>query len=448
MKPVFPFLLWISLVLFAGKAGIAAESPPKVDLNVIINTSYSFLKNREPEMTGAEYALYEKIVGMASTNPEFAMKLVEGMAAANGPASAAFEFVIGNICYNGQRFADAERHYKAALAKYPDYVRCWTNLGILNYGQQRFAEAIPFFTKAVSLGDRDGSTLGLLATCQSEVGNTVMAEITFQQAMTADPNNPDWLRGLLELYLKHKYYAQAESLVKQLIRINTKDVQHWLVYANVLIAQNHKPEAIAALETIRTIGALDEGATGLLGDLYADQHLYAEAAAVYESLLAKSPDVGTQRLLTYAEVLIGQGEYRQANEVLARLADTAPARLQRTVRRARGEVASARGDWETAKTIYEQIAAEEPMRGDVLLALGDAYKNLGDLGRAQLAFEQALQVKDVAYQANVQLANLAVSGRKFSDAINYLTHALALQRTSALADYLEKVQALQALVTP
>lgn len=447
MRISFRQLVWAALA-FASTPVYAAESQPKVDLNAIINSSYSFLKNREPEMTGAEYALYEKIVAMASTNPEFAIKLVEGMAAANGPASAAFEFVIGNICYNGQRFADAEKHYKAAITKYPDYVRCWTNLGILNYGQQHFAAAIPFFTKAVSLGDRDGATLGLLATCESEVGNTVMAELTFQQAMTADPNNPDWLRGMLELYLKHKYYTQAESLVKQLIRMNSSDVQHWLVYANVLIAQNRKAEAIAALETIRTMGPLDEGATGLLGDLYADQHLYAEAAAVYESLLAKSPDTGTKRLLTYAEVLIGQGEHHKADELLARLADTAPANLQRSVRRARAEVATARADWETAKKLYEQIVAEEPMNGEVLLGLGDAYKNLGDLPRAQFVFEQAVQVKEAAYQANVQLANLAVSGRKFSDAVNYLTHALALQRSTALSDYLEKVLALQALVAP
>jgi len=57
-----------------------SESPPlKLDPKRIINESNGFLKEREPEMSAEEYALYEKVVEMISSQPDFALKLLEGM---------------------------------------------------------------------------------------------------------------------------------------------------------------------------------------------------------------------------------------------------------------------------------------------------------------------------------------------------------------------------------
>ena len=52
---------------------------PALDPKRIINESSSFLKEREPEMTAEEYALYERVVTMLTTRPEFALKLLEAL---------------------------------------------------------------------------------------------------------------------------------------------------------------------------------------------------------------------------------------------------------------------------------------------------------------------------------------------------------------------------------
>ena len=56
--------------LIAGDSGPrkdASEPAPQLDPKRIINASNGFLKEKEPEMTGEEYALYEKISTMAGS---------------------------------------------------------------------------------------------------------------------------------------------------------------------------------------------------------------------------------------------------------------------------------------------------------------------------------------------------------------------------------------------
>src|SRR3990172_12724666 len=88
------FILLLTATALAGKSASTAPAPD-VDPNKIINQSYNFLKEREPEMTEAEYALYSKVIPMISAQPEFALKLLEGMIAEE-KTSAAFDYVLGN----------------------------------------------------------------------------------------------------------------------------------------------------------------------------------------------------------------------------------------------------------------------------------------------------------------------------------------------------------------
>src|ERR1035437_10853046 len=68
-------------LLLSSTAVLASRPAAKADLDRIINESAGFLKNREPEMTAGEYAIYEKVVAMLNVEPEFAMQLLQGMLA-------------------------------------------------------------------------------------------------------------------------------------------------------------------------------------------------------------------------------------------------------------------------------------------------------------------------------------------------------------------------------
>src|SRR3984957_10290843 len=138
-------------LLLSPTAALASLPASKADLDRIVNESANFLKNREPEMTAGEYAVYEKVVAMLKIQPEFAMQLLQGMTAGNEHPSPAFEFVMGNAQYNAGHRDEAEAHYRRAVKYFPDYLRAWTNLGVLYYGAERYEEAATAFGKAVEL---------------------------------------------------------------------------------------------------------------------------------------------------------------------------------------------------------------------------------------------------------------------------------------------------------
>ena len=89
---------------------------------------------------------------------------------------------------------------------------------MLYYAANRFAEAVPCFSKSVTLGDRDPTTFGLLGYCLEQLGNVVSAEMAYMQALSGDPANTDWMEGLLRIYIQGKQHGRAESLVKNLIK--------------------------------------------------------------------------------------------------------------------------------------------------------------------------------------------------------------------------------------
>jgi tetratricopeptide (TPR) repeat protein len=202
------------------------------------------------------------------------------------------------------------------VSRYPTFLRAWVNLGVLYYSSGRFSEAVPCFSKAVELGDRDSTTFGLLGYSLQKEGDLVSAEMAYMQALSGDPSNPDWKEGLLEICIDGKQFARAESLVKNLIKEKPSDTRYWLTYANILLAEDRKLDATVILETAVGAGYSNVEELALLGDLYAEQNLIPEAGGIYQKLLASAPEIGERKLLHYAQVLISSGRLQEAEGVL------------------------------------------------------------------------------------------------------------------------------------
>src|SRR3954469_5276237 len=131
---------WLTLVLAATESA-AKVKPPALDPNRIINDSYGFLKEREPQMTESEYTLYEKGGPMAKESPELVTQMLEGMISGPVAPSPAFSFVLGNVYSTQNKFQPAEAHYRKAIDRFPEFQRAWGNLGLLYYNADRFEDA-------------------------------------------------------------------------------------------------------------------------------------------------------------------------------------------------------------------------------------------------------------------------------------------------------------------
>jgi tetratricopeptide (TPR) repeat protein len=419
-----------------------AHSSPSLDAKRIINQSNSFLKEREPEMTGEEYALYEKVVTMLGTNPAFAVKLLEAMMNDKEPPSPSFEFILGNAYYNAGQVDQAEARYRSAVKRYPSFVRAWNNLGVLCYTAGRFADAVPCFSKSVTLGDRDPLTFGLLGSCLEKTEDYASAELAYMQALGGDPTNTNWKEGMLRICISQKQNARAEALVKKLIKDRPEESRYWLVYANIKLSEGRKLEAITLLETAAGTGVAGVEELTMLGDLYAEQNLAPEALGIYAKLLAASPEAGESRMLGYANLLTNTGRYGEAKEALDRLEPKVAPDHRLTFRQARAEWFAAQKQWPAARAEFEAVLQQAPFNGHALLGLGRSYVAENDLAHASLAFESAFRVADTKYLACLELANVELRNRHYRRSVDYLQQALSIERTDAVEDYLARIKSL------
>jgi tetratricopeptide (TPR) repeat protein len=428
------FALFIAVI-----AGAVRADSPKLDPKRIINESSSFLKEREPEMTEEEYALYEKVVSLVASNPEFAVKLLEAMKSDKERPSPAFEFILGNAYYAANQYDKAEANYRSAVTRYSTFLRAWVNLGILYYSTGKYADAVPCFSKAVELGDRDSTTFGLLGYCLQRDSDLVSAEMAYMQALGGDPANVDWKEGLLEICISGRQFTRAESLVKNLIKERPSDTRYWLSYANILLSEDRKVDATVILETAVNMGFTSTEELTLLGDLYADQDLIPEAGVIYSKVLAASPEIGEQKLLRYADILIVGGRLHEAEGVLNKFAsdDT-----RVTVLQMRADLLAAEKKWTQERGVIDQILKSDPLNGRALISLGRAYDEEDDVPRATLAFEAAYGVKGSTYVASLELANIELKNKHYAKSAEYLQKALTIQKTDAVEDFLVRVKTL------
>ncbi|HEY1764220.1 MAG TPA: tetratricopeptide repeat protein [Opitutaceae bacterium] len=430
------------LLAVAYLAGPAPASGPKVDPKQIINESNSFLKEKEPEMTEEEYALYQKVVSMLGTNPAFAIKLLESMASGSEPISPAFEFILANAYYAAGQTDKSEARYRSAVKRFPTFLRAWVNLGVLYYSSGRYGEAVPCFSKAVELGDRDSSTFGLLGYSLQKRGDLVSAEMAYMQALSGDPSNMDWKEGLLAICIDAKQFTRAESLVRNLIKDAPSDSRYWLTYANILLMEGRKLEATVLLEVAVGTGATNTEELSTLGDLYAEQDLMSEAANIYAKLLAENVELGAKKLLHYSQVLLASGRIDEAEKVLAACRIPAGDKAELDLLQTRADLDTARHSWASVHKDLDSLLSLDPLNGRALITLGRTYESEDDVPHATLAFEEATRILGSAYVACLELANIELKNRHYAQCVQYLERALNIERTDAVQDFLARVKTL------
>lgn len=419
-----------------------AAKAPALDPKRIINESSSFLKEREPEMTAEEYALYEKVVNMLATNPAFALRLLEGMMDDSEKPSPAFEFILGNAYYAVGDNAKTETSYQNAVERYPSFLRAWNNLGVLYYTTDRFADAVRAFSKSVALGDREPTTYGLLGYSLEKEGNHVAAEVAYMQALSGDPGNGDWQEGLLRLCVQGHQLVRAEAIARTLIKARPTEARFWLILANILLTDGRKLEAIAVLELCAGAGIAKPDELILLGDLYAEQRLHPEALAIYTKLLKPDPALGEQKLLRLAQTLADAGRPAEATVALKALPAALSPAGRITQLLVQAQIAAAAERWADARRDLETILADQPMHGQALLALGAVHVAEGDDARASFVFEAAGRVPETTYRASLELANLELRNRHYARSVGHLRKALSLEHSDTVADYLARVKTL------
>jgi tetratricopeptide (TPR) repeat protein len=403
--------------------------------------SYGFLSGLEPTIAANEREFLQTILDTIQRDPEQAIRSLRQNRSAD--SSAAFDFILGNLLFQTERWNDSAESYRAAIRKFPDFRRAHKNLGLLQLRQGDYAAAIAGLTRAMELGDVDGRSYGLLGYAYLQLDKPFPAAIAYRQATLLQPDLTDWQIGLVQSLMQTGRASEAIALIDHLLKQQPARTDLWLLQANAWLSENNANQAALSIEMAHRLGDARERSHLLLGDIYFREELPELALENYLAALELNEGSPSSTLLRAVDLFQRRREYTQANTLMDALL-TRSSDLSRTqshdLLRLQARRASHEGNLEQARELLEKLTAESVLNGSALIELGRIHQELGETEKAINRFEQARLITESERDALIALARLRVEENDLERAIPLLRSALQIRHETALEDYLERLQ--------
>jgi tetratricopeptide (TPR) repeat protein len=298
-----------------------------------------------------------------------------------------------------QSLESAIDSFEEAVKLNPENVSAWNGLGWANLNSGNTTAAQAAFEKAVKLSPKLATArngLGQIALYQR---NYDVAEKQLLQAALLDQTA--WF-GLAKLYLLTGNYDQARSWAQKLLVTGKANP---LVEDMLKAAQTESvpPDLRKLLEPSPRTAELDR-ARKLLGHAR-----FAEAQAIYQTLLAKDPK-DIKALIGMGWSLIDEGDASSAKSYFGRALAVEPNAADALNGLAR--IASDKGDIDGAIKIWKDVAGKTPGFHAGTVGLANAYLKKGDYARALPFLEQwaAAEPHNVQIEHMLKLARANVKG--------------------------------------
>lgn len=438
-------LSWIGCLAAVGQEDLELGKPdlygPEFQKRFI--ASYGVLAEREPELQDLEISLLEKIGPMVEENPEFAKSMLEGMLGEETPATATFNFILANLYFNGEAYEDSLAEYRRAIEKFPTFRRAWKNLGLLLVRQAEYDGGLNALVRCIELGDTSPDTYGSAAYCHLRAGNLMAAELAYNAAIVLDPNNIEWIEGKAQAMISGKRYAEAEALLRELIkRDSTKDVYRRFL-ANVYVELGEFIQAAEVFELIHALGN-STGETRLqLANIYSLQGMYELSVDTYLGAASEQIEDQLQNVLRGVEYLIEQDEVSQAERLFAKLGgmDNDWTTGEKTsFRMLESRFAAAAGDLVAEESKLKDALLIDPLNGKALVRLGSVYADRGQNAKAMYYFERAYSSGTYEYDALILASEMLIDSSRFSDALNLLKRASILRPSEQIKSLMDRVR--------
>jgi len=396
----------------------------------------------EPRLSMADRPLQEAILPHIRDNPKTAIQLIEqDLTAETNPA---FLGILGNLYYQVDDHAAAERYLKQTVEEFPTLRRSWRTLALTYVQRNMFQAAVPPLLKVIELGGGDAQSYGLLAYCHLTNQKHESALAAYRMARMFKPDSLDFRRGQAQCLLVTHQHRSAIALFDELIAEHPRESKFWLAQANAYIALDRPDEAIANLEIVADSGKATWTSLLMLGDLYLNQDVPQLALAAYRRAVRDAKPADWAAALRPLNHLIGRRQFREAKEYLtlirSQVAGPLDTRTKRKLRVSEAHIEMAIGEAGKAFKILEQAVREDPLDAPSLILLGDYYQRIADYEKAEFHFERATSVSEHAPDAYVALGRLAVERGNLKAALLPLRKAQQLRPGANVQRYIESVE--------
>jgi tetratricopeptide (TPR) repeat protein len=318
--------------------------------------------------------------------------------------------------------------FKQALKLEPRSAEAHFDLGLVRQSQQQPAAAISEFRLALQY---DPALLQAHCALGSLLSNPSEAEDEFHKALESDPNSVCALDGVAQVLVKEQRYDAAMNYWRQAVQIqpDAADLQLSLATATYKAAKARQAAGLPDLDGARVADAVQlftellkthpemTAAHFTLGNIYANEHRFREAADEYEMVTRQDPN-DTDALGAEVQTLLNVSAYTEA---------LAPAK---------------------------SFVARKPNDASTHIMLGMVYRGLGDYAKAEPELELGAAKKPDDFEAQYQLGSVLAHLGKPQEALPRLRKAVALnpheksaqfQLAAVLRDLGQKEEASQVL---
>jgi tetratricopeptide (TPR) repeat protein len=284
--------------------------------------------------------------------------------------SARAQITLGEIALAENKYAEAEKSFRRALELNPRAGRAHSGLAEILIARGQFADAVTEAKAALEAGDDRAATHALLGEALALNKNYDAALASLDEALKREPRTPGALRSRAEVFM----------------------------------ARHQLPRAISDLQAAL---ALEKIAPTMLrlAEVYDEANEHAEAAHLYQQILAVEP-ANNEARTGLAAVLIASGKSAEAMAELEALIKADPHRA--ALRAQLGELYLA-AQPDKALEQYAAAAKIEPSQASHRIGVGAALVKLRRFQEATVVLRQILEQPPPAGQVYFAHTNLATA---------------------------------------
>lgn len=403
--------------------------------------SYGVLAGYEPEITDPEKDALRGLLNIIKSNPATAIRQLEPQIKSS--SSAAFDFILANLYFQQNNLANAEKFYRNAVRKYPNFRRAHKNLGLVLIQANKYSDAKDSLSKALELGDVDGTAYGLLGYCYLLEKLYYPSETAYRKALLMQPKVKDWQLGLARCLVETEKHKEAIALFDTLIKQTPDDADLWLLQANAYIGMDNTLAAAQNLELVRRMGKATVPTLSMLGDIYVNNEMPGLALNAYLGAIQAAKGINPPAVMRAAKIFVQTGSYAEANKLIAQIRSaTTELKFEDEIEllTLEARIARAEGDNEKALKLLTEIVERDALNGEALIELGRYHASQEDMARAINRFEQAQLIDGFERPALVAHAQSLVRNGSYDTALPLLRRALELKSDEYLEDYVKRVE--------
>lgn len=301
------------------------------------------------------------------------------------------------------------------------------------YEAGNFDDSRKSIDQAIKLDPQNADFHILSARLWIEQGNLENAEHELELARSYDPKNAeaDYYSGVVNQRWQRS--EQAYECYSHACDKNPNELAYWLAKAEMLVALDRSPEALALLQSKVADFEHNPVLHHAIGELLVDQGRYAEAVNALRQAMILTPDDQTVREhLALAQFY--NHEYRDAADSFQRVLKDEKNAKRADLWLALGECQMQTAQYSDARASFDTATELNPTSSVAWMSLAKVALQLNDQRRAEIVLRKVMQLDGGASsEAHLMFGYLRLRQNKLTEAMGEFQKASALDRSDTVS---------------